>query len=146
MPLRTAALSLRISPTIAARHASTSAHANPINAAAAVPQSQTLDWDSFLRLRRLKRRYNLVSSIFTSIVGTSIGMGYLANKEIDVTQSVMGMDPLILFGLATMSCSAAGWLAGPAIGGQVFGLMNRRWTAQIAEVFCNMVWETEEMS
>ncbi|KAI5805890.1 mitochondrial import protein Pam17, partial [Geopyxis carbonaria] len=96
-------------------------------------QSQTLDWDSFLRLRRMKRRYNLVSSIFTSVVGTSIGMGYLANKEIDVTQPVMGMDPLILFGLATISCGAVGWLAGPAIGGQVFGVMNRRWTTQIAE-------------
>lgn len=97
-------------------------------------KQETLDWDSFLKLRRLRRRYNLASSIFTSFVGTSIGIGYLANKEIDVTQTILGMDPLIMFGLATVGCGAAGWLVGPSVGGAAFNIAKKRWISQIAEV------------
>ncbi|KAI5815016.1 mitochondrial import protein Pam17, partial [Pyronema omphalodes] len=94
---------------------------------------ETLDWDSFLKLRRLRRRYNLGSSVITSAVGTSIGIGYLANKEIDVTQTIFGMDPLIMFGLATIGCGAAGWLVGPSVGGAAFNIAKKRWISQIAE-------------
>jgi len=60
-------------------------------------------------------------------------MGYLANKEIDVTQTILGMDPLVVFGLATIGSGAAGWLVGPSVGGAVFRVVNRRYTAQLAE-------------
>lgn len=68
------------------------------------------------------------------MLGTSAGVGYLANKEIDPSQMIMGMDPLIMFGLATLSCGAVGWLAGPVLGSSAFGLMNGKHIAQIAEV------------
>ena len=100
----------------------------------AAPGEGELDWNAFLQLRRLRRRYNLASSIFTSFVSTSVGMGYLANKEIDVTQTIFGMDPLIMFGLATIGCGAAGWLVGPSLGGAAFNVVKKRWIAQIAEV------------
>ena len=102
--------------------------------AQATPREGELDWNFFLQLRRLRRRYNLASSIFTSFVSTSVGMGYLANKEIDVTQTILGMDPLIMFGLATVGCGAAGWLAGPSLGGAAFNVVKKRWIVQIAEV------------
>ncbi|KAL7274688.1 TIM23 complex component [Rhizina undulata] len=94
---------------------------------------QELDWDTFLRLRRLRRRYNLVSSVFTSFFTTTAGLGYLANKEIDPTQTIYGMDPLVMFGLATIGCGAAGWLAGPVLGTGAFGLLKRRYMEQISE-------------
>lgn len=68
------------------------------------------------------------------MLGTSAGVGYLANKEIDPSQMIMGMDPLIMFGVATLSCGAIGWLAGPVLGSSAFGLMNGKHLAQIAEV------------
>lgn len=63
-------------------------------------------------------------------------MSILANKEIDVTQTIFGMDPLIVFGLATISSGAAGWLAGPALGGAVFNVVKSRYREQIAQVSC----------
>lgn len=75
------------------------------------------------------------------MLGTSAGVGYLANKEIDPSQMIMGMDPLIMFGLATLSCGAVGWLAGPVLGSSAFGLMNGKHIAQIAEVSFGRAWK-----
>ncbi|KAH0611462.1 uncharacterized protein H6S33_010727 [Morchella sextelata] len=133
--LRSAAsVGLRLS----VRNASTTANTTSPSSATATsaistPTRPHLDWDSFLRLRKVRRRYNLVSSIFSSLLGTSAGVGYLANKEIDPTQMIMGMDPLIMFGLATISCGAAGWLAGPVLGSSAFGIMNKKNLAAIEE-------------
>ncbi|KAA8903658.1 mitochondrial import protein Pam17 [Sphaerosporella brunnea] len=93
----------------------------------------TLDWDSFLRMRRLRRRYNLAGSIFSSIASTAGSIGYLFNIEIDPTQLIFGMDPLIVFGLATAGCGTVGWLVGPSIGGAAFKIVKGRWLGQIAE-------------
>lgn len=140
IPLRTSALSLRLAPIA---YTAPSLHRHAFSSATSTPDTTTaptttdhvkLDWDSFLRLRKVRRRYNLVSSIFGSMIGTSAGIGYLANKEIDPSQMIMGMDPLIMFGLATLSCGAVGWLAGPVLGSRAFGLMNGKHMAQIAEV------------
>lgn len=46
----------------------------------------------------------------------------------------MGMDPLIMFGLGTVGCGAAGWLVGPAIGGAVFNAVKSKYRDQIAIV------------
>lgn len=41
-----------------------------------------------------------------------------------------------MFGLATLSCGAVGWLAGPVLGSSAFGVMNSKYMEQIAEVGC----------
>ncbi|KAI5851906.1 mitochondrial import protein Pam17 [Tricharina praecox] len=120
---------LRSASTSTGTSTTTTTHSN--TAAAAAPTGQ-LSWDTFLQLRRLRRRYNLASSVVTSFAGTMAGMGYLANKEIDVTQTILGMDPLIMFGLATVGCGAAGWLVGPSLGGATFNLLQKRWVKQIS--------------
>jgi import inner membrane translocase subunit TIM23 len=135
--LRTSVLS-KPSTLLLARHATTVAPSSTTTTTAppttTTANTEVLDWDAFLQLRRLRRRYNLASSFLTSFVGTSVGMGYLANKEIDVTQTIFGMDPLIMFGLASIGCGAAGWLTGPTLGGAAFKLVKKRWIGQIAEV------------
>lgn len=135
--LRTTALTkpLYLSPL----HRRASTQSTPPPSANAVTPTP-LDWDTFLRLRKSRRRYNLGSSILTAFLGTTVGTSYIANKEIDMTQLIMGLDPLIVFGLATMSFGAAGWLAGPALGGAVFNMANRKLVPQIAVV--SRVWAT----
>ncbi|CUS13223.1 unnamed protein product [Tuber aestivum] len=110
-----------------------SSSASPTKTATSPQPNQKLDWNAFLQLRKQRRRYNLVSSLFTSAVGTTAGVSYLANKEIDPTQMIMGMDPIILFGLATVSCGALGWLAGPVLGSSAFSVVKRRVMGQINE-------------
>lgn len=122
------------------RHISTTSTSDPTNtatahsptASTAAPAAESLDWDTFLHLRHLKRQYNLVASIFTSFTTTSLGLGYFANKEIDLTQMIMGVDPFVMFGLATVACGATGWLIGPSIGGAAFRLSKRGYLKQIS--------------
>lgn len=150
------ALPIRSKPSIALlathRHASTSTptttaaaaattHTPPSSSSSSASSTATtaaadgpLDWDEFLAMRKQKRRYNLVSSIFTAGVGTVTGVSYFANKEIDVTQMIMGMDPLVVFGAATLGCGAVGWLAGPVLGTSAFSIVKRKYMARIVEV------------
>lgn len=139
LPLRAAALSLRLAPTTFTvpaihRHAFSSATSTPDTTTTTPTDHVKLDWDAFLNLRKSRRRYNLVSSIFGSMLGTSGGIGYLANKEIDLSQLIMGMDPLMMFGVATLSCGTIGWLAGPVLGSRAFAFMNVKQMPQIEEV------------
>ena len=121
-------------PVLLLRAASTStAGAAPASSTAGAAQN-SLDWDAFLQLRRQRRHFNVAGSIVTATIGTVAGVSYLANKEIDMTQMIFGVDPVIMFGLATFGCGAAGWLAGPSLGGVFFKVVNKRWIAQIAEV------------
>jgi len=50
----------------------------------------------------LQPRVERVSSVASMLAG----MGYLAIKEIDVAQTILGMDPLVVFGLAAVGCGA----------------------------------------
>lgn len=84
-----------------------------------------LGWNEFFKLRGQKRKINLVSSVATGFVGLVGGAGYFGEKEIDPSQLILGLDPLLVFGAATAGCGAAGWLAGPVLGSSVWRIMLR---------------------
>ena len=47
---------------------------------------------------------------------------------------VMGMDPFVVLGLATVACGAMGWLAGPFLGNAFWGTMHRKYKGSVAKV------------
>ncbi|KAK6343971.1 TIM23 complex component [Orbilia brochopaga] len=91
----------------------------------------TLDWNSFLKLRKQKRRYNLAGSVVCSMVTSAIGLNILGTQEIDPSKMIWGLDPLMVLGLGLIACGATGWLIGPVVGTQAFKLANRRWLSEI---------------
>ncbi|KAK2734156.1 TIM23 complex component [Myotisia sp. PD_48] len=92
-----------------------------------------LDWNSFFTLRASRRKYSLVSSILASLTTTATGGQILASQNLEnLGTQVMGLDPLIVLGLATAASGAAGWLAGPFLGNALWGLVYRKYKAGVA--------------
>lgn len=88
-----------------------------------VDHSQFLPWNEFLAKRLQRRRMNLAASVFTGILGIGAGWAVIANVEIDPTQPILGMDPLIMLPIGVVLCGTAGALCGPSLGSLLF-----KWT------------------
>ncbi|KAI0842973.1 Pam17-domain-containing protein [Hypoxylon sp. FL0890] len=106
----------------ARRHASTTA-----SPAGAAPESSTptLDWNTFFQLRKTRRRFQLVSSLFTMAVGGTAGAMLLINLDMDWLLTKVPMDPFFALGIMTMSFAGLGWLAGPSLGSALFYTFKR---------------------
>ncbi|KAI9787942.1 MAG: TIM23 complex component [Peltula sp. TS41687] len=97
------------------------------------PAGDNLNWNTFFRLRKVRRRYNLAASMVTSVGTTVSGIAVLSRQDIDaIGGQLFGMDPFVVLGLATVGCGAMGWLAGPFLGNAVFNLVNQRVKDQMA--------------
>ncbi|EXJ65260.1 hypothetical protein A1O7_01601 [Cladophialophora yegresii CBS 114405] len=106
------------------RHASTST--NPSVSAAGSP-STALDWNTFFRMRAVRRRYSLASSIITSLCSTAGALYSFSEIPAlaDNITKVIPTDPVIAIVIATFSSTIIGWLIGPAFGNTVWRLSHR---------------------
>ncbi|BFZ57852.1 TIM23 complex component [Savitreella phatthalungensis] len=91
-----------------------------------IPDTTKLPWNDFLHLRKQRHRAELVASVPTAALGFLSGFGYFATLEIDPSQLVLGLDPLIVYGGATVACGGLGWLLGPTVGGTMWKLAHRK--------------------
>ena len=107
---------------------------SPATTTTTSPQTTTISWNDYLALRKTRRRYNLIASIFTSLGTTSLGVTVLSRQNFDQLGGLFGLDPFIVLGLATASSGAVGWLLGPFVGNALFGMVHRKVGRQIAEV------------
>ncbi|GAA5933235.1 hypothetical protein JCM3775_002580 [Rhodotorula graminis] len=89
-------------------------------------QAAQLDWPTYLALRRSQRLWGLIASIPTTFIGLSAGAGYFATIEADPTSTILGFEPVVIYGAATLGCVGLGWLAGPTVGGALWRLTHRR--------------------
>ncbi|MCJ1402146.1 TIM23 complex component [Xylographa trunciseda] len=95
----------------------------------------TLTWNRFLHLRSIRRRYNLVASITTSLATTAAGISLLSQQDMDKLGSLLfGLDPIMAMGVGAVGCGALGWLLGPFAGNAAFGIWYRRLGPEMAVV------------
>lgn len=114
-----------VSPSTGLRLQSTAAPADEVK----------LDWNSFFKLRASRRRYSLASSVATSLASTAAGAQVLSTQDIEsLGGAVMGLDPLVVLGLATAACGAAGWLLGPIVGNGAWGLVYSKYKPSVNTV------------
>ncbi|KAK6509018.1 TIM23 complex component [Arthrobotrys musiformis] len=111
----------------------TTAASTSIPSSTATTTSNPLDWNTFLKLRKQKRRYNLAGSIVCSMLTSTIGLNILGTQEIDPSKMIWGLDPLMVLGIGLIACGATGWLIGPVAGTQAFKVANRRWMGEITK-------------
>ena len=104
------------------------------NSAESSPQPISLSWNEYLRMRRQRRIFGIASSVPTSLLGFASGLLYFGSQEVDPTQVIFGMDPFMVYGIATVGCAAAGWLVGPPVGTGVWHLWNRKKMPQFLRV------------
>lgn len=95
--------------------------------------SEILDWNTFFKLRRKRRFFQLSSSITTSAMGFVSGASLISSANMDALVSQLPLDPFISLGLMTFTCAGAGWLVGPIVGTGVFNVQNRKFRAQMDE-------------
>ncbi|GAA5904092.1 Pam17p [Sporobolomyces salmoneus] len=105
-----------------------SSSASTISPLSATEQSlaKQLDWPTYLSLRKSQRLYGLVASVPTTLLGFFGGASYFATIESDPTELILGLQPVYIYGIATIACVAGGWLAGPILGSTVWKMVNRR--------------------
>lgn len=103
-------------------------------APATTPPPALITWDQFFLLRRSRRRYNRTASVLGALLATATGAGFLGNIEVDMMPALFGMDMLTLFGLAIVGSGALGWLLGPAVGGGLFRVLNKKAMPGMVEV------------
>ena len=95
--------------------------------------TELLDWNTFFRLRRKRRFFQLSSSITTSALGFVSGASLVTSTNMDALVAQLPLDPFISLGLMTFTCAGAGWLVGPIVGTGVFNLQNRKFRSQMDE-------------
>ncbi|GAA5837052.1 hypothetical protein JCM11251_004485 [Rhodosporidiobolus azoricus] len=119
------------SPSSASSSSSQAAHHTPttqeaLAAAAEATEARKIDWPTYLALRKSQRLYGLIASIPTTFVGFSVGAGYFATLEAEAGSTIMGIEPVYAYGIATVGCVGLGWLAGPTVGNGVWRLVHRK--------------------
>lgn len=100
-------------------------------AAAAPPSTPALDWNTFFKLRKTRRNFQLACSVMTMFVGGTVASLVLINVDVDFLGKIP-LDPFITLGLMTLSSAALGWLAGPSLGSSIFYAVKRGVKAPMA--------------
>ncbi|GAA5996279.1 hypothetical protein JCM5350_005964 [Sporobolomyces pararoseus] len=88
--------------------------------------SKQIDWPTYLSLRKSQRLYGLIASVPTTLIGFFGGASYFATIESDPTELILGLQPVYIYGIATIGCIGLGWLAGPILGSTVWKTVHRK--------------------
>ncbi|KKA29662.1 hypothetical protein TD95_002813 [Thielaviopsis punctulata] len=110
--------------------ATSSSAASAASAAAGGKPATVLDWNSFFKLRKTRRRWQLLFSGVGFLAAGSSGAVALANGLGGELMAQVPLDPMITMGLVTSSAASLGWLMGPSVGSRVFYWLNRQVTPQ----------------
>ncbi|KAK6587351.1 hypothetical protein PZA11_000641 [Diplocarpon coronariae] len=113
------------------RYASTAASTTTTPPEASAQSTELLDWNTFFKLRKTRRWYQLGSSVSTGIGGFVLGAQALTSADMDALVSQIPLDPFVTLGLITFSCGGVGWLLGPIVGTGLFNWRNRKFREQM---------------
>lgn len=122
------------------RHASTSTNDAAADAAAAAraavraeayaksnPDMPPLDWNTFFKLRKTRRRWQVAFSAIMSVGCGTSGAVVLSTGAADALTGQIPLDPVLTLGLMTIGCAGLGWVVGPSLGNGVFYLIKRQY-------------------
>ncbi|KAK4658965.1 TIM23 complex component [Podospora pseudocomata] len=99
---------------------------------AAHPETPALNWETFFKLRKSRRRWQQGFSVLGMLGFGLAGSMALGSGAADSLVGNIPLDPLMTMGLMTMGFAALGWLVGPSVGTVVFNAMNSKWKAPMA--------------
>ncbi|KAL3417940.1 presequence translocase-associated motor subunit [Phlyctema vagabunda] len=113
------------------RSASSTSNASTSTSSQTTAVGDHLDWNTFFKLRKTRRWYQLGSSVGTGINGVVLGAQVLSRADMDPIVSQIPLDPFITLGMITFACGGLGWLAGPSLGTAAFNYRNRKFKSQM---------------
>lgn len=106
---------------------------SPSSSTSTLTSQPPLTWNAYLTLRKTRRRYNLASSLLSSLLTTAGGVTLISRLNLE-SMNIFGLDPFLVLGLSTVGSGGVGWLLGPFLGNAVFKVVYRRLGGQIDEV------------
>ncbi|KAI0957727.1 hypothetical protein AcW1_006026 [Taiwanofungus camphoratus] len=89
-------------------------------------EKETLPWADYLSIRKKKRRWETAMTVPLTLAGFAGGLAYFGNLEMDPTKPIFNMDPMIVYGFATVGCAGLGYLFGPIVGSTCWRMTHRR--------------------
>ncbi|KAF9792800.1 mitochondrial import protein Pam17 [Thelephora terrestris] len=90
------------------------------------PTPETLNWTQYLAIRRQRHRWETVASVPTALFGLQGAIVYFSAQTVDFTTSIMGLDPMMFYGLATVGITGLGYLCGPIVGSSLWRISHRK--------------------
>ncbi|KAK7730575.1 TIM23 complex component [Cytospora paraplurivora] len=124
------------------RYASTSTNDAAADAAAAAraaqraeayarsnPDMPPLDWNTFFKLRKTRRRWQVAFSAIMSLSSGTTGALVLSTGAADSITGQIPLDPVLTLGIATLGFATLGWVVGPSLGNAVFYLLKAKYKA-----------------
>ncbi|KAJ1643857.1 TIM23 complex component [Coemansia asiatica] len=90
-----------------------------------VRKMDPLDWDGFFKMRRQRRLWERLAALPCALMGLGAGAAVFASLPVNPQQTFMGLDPLVVFGGATMFCGVLGFVVGPTVGRVWYRVANR---------------------
>ncbi|CEL59517.1 Presequence translocated-associated motor subunit PAM17, mitochondrial OS=Cryptococcus neoformans var, neoformans serotype D (strain JEC21 / ATCC MYA-565) GN=PAM17 PE=3 SV=1 [Rhizoctonia solani AG-1 IB] len=85
-----------------------------------------LSWPEYLTIRRKKRRWEIATTIPSTFLALTAGLSYFGSIESDPTSLILGVEPIYIYGLATMGCGGLGYLLGPVVGNSLWRMTHRQ--------------------
>ncbi|KAJ2005547.1 TIM23 complex component [Coemansia sp. RSA 2322] len=85
-----------------------------------------LNWEEFFTLRKQRRLWERLAALPCAMLGLGAGAAVFASLPVNPQQMFMGLDPLLVFGGATMFCGVLGFVVGPSVGRVWYRIGNRR--------------------
>ncbi|CAL1705662.1 unnamed protein product [Somion occarium] len=113
-------------PSLASKTASKQAGSTTTKPAPSQAEKESLPWSEYLAIRRRKRRWETAVTIPLTIAGFAGGVMYFGSLEMDPTKPIFNVDPMVVYGVATLGCAGLGYLIGPVIGSACWRTTHRR--------------------
>ncbi|EIN07070.1 Pam17-domain-containing protein [Punctularia strigosozonata HHB-11173 SS5] len=88
--------------------------------------SESLTWPEYLRIRANKRKWEMATTIPSTLFAFAGALGYFGNLETDPTKPIFGIDPMFFYGFSSVGIGGLGYLVGPSIGSTCWRLTHRR--------------------
>ncbi|KDN50931.1 hypothetical protein RSAG8_00560, partial [Rhizoctonia solani AG-8 WAC10335] len=85
-----------------------------------------LSWPEYLTIRKKKRRWEIATTIPSTFLALSTGLSYFGSIESDPSSLIFGVEPIYIYGLATMGCGGLGYLLGPVVGNSLWRMTHRQ--------------------
>ncbi|CAE6445502.1 unnamed protein product [Rhizoctonia solani] len=97
-----------------------------LSSTTASPNEASLSWPEYLTIRKKKRRWEVATTIPSTFLALTLGLSYFGSIESDPSSLIFGVEPIYIYGVATMGCGGLGYLLGPVVGNSLWRMTHRQ--------------------
>ncbi|KAF8743353.1 Mitochondrial import protein Pam17, partial [Rhizoctonia solani] len=99
-----------------------------LSSTTASPNEASLSWPEYLTIRKKKRRWEVATTIPSTFLALTLGLSYFGSIESDPSSLIFGVEPIYIYGVATMGCGVTtpSPTPGPVVGNSLWRMTHRQ--------------------